>query len=282
MTLQDIRKIEMPLLPLNRQHRIVDLLSRAEGIVRLRREVQKKAGDIIPALFIDMFGDPATNVKGWPEKSLGTLVEEFRYGTSQKSGDHGFPTLRIPNVIGDKLDPTDMKLVAVQAAEADRLRLRDGDLLFVRTNGNPDYVGRSAVYDQNVMKNAGFDGDNCLYASYLIRGRLKPATVSPIFIQAFLSSFEGRKRLREEARTSAGQYNINTEGLASIRIPTPAAAQQAKFEERCRALLAIQKQQAVAAVTSSAVFNALLARLFAPQNQEATMRIAPTAEEVTL
>jgi len=86
--------IPLPTIP--EQRRIVDILSRAEGIVRLRREAQKKAAEIIPALFIDMFGDPATNPKGWKELPLGNVIEEFRYGTSQKSGSTGYPTLRIP------------------------------------------------------------------------------------------------------------------------------------------------------------------------------------------
>jgi type I restriction enzyme S subunit len=56
----DIISLRIPLLPLNEQRRIADLLSRAEGIVRLCREAQKKAAEITPALFLDMFGDPAT------------------------------------------------------------------------------------------------------------------------------------------------------------------------------------------------------------------------------
>lgn len=261
-------KISIPLLPLTEQQRIVDLLSRAEGIVRLRREAQKKVAEIIPALFLDMFGDPATNPKGWPETTLGEVVDEFRYGTSQKSGESGLPTLRIPNVIGDRLDPTDMKLVAVSEAEANRLRLCNGDILFVRTNGNPEYVGRSAVYERDVMQLAGFDGRNCLYASYLIRARLKHRVVNPRYLQSFLSSSEGRKRLREQARTSAGQYNINTEGLGSIRIPIPPLDLQEVFEGRCRQLLGLQQLQSSALRGAETTFTALLVQVFAKSNKE--------------
>ena len=45
------------------------------------------------------------------------------------------------------LDPSEIKFVAATDGEAQRLRLHDGDLLFVRTNGDPDYVGRSAVFN---------------------------------------------------------------------------------------------------------------------------------------
>lgn len=254
--------LRIPLPSLDEQQRIVDLLSQAEGIVRLRREAQAKAAEIIPALFLDVFGDAANNPKRWTEKRLGELVEEFRYGTSQKSGVSGLATLRIPNVIGDSLDPTEMKLVDVTEAEVNRLRLRRGDLLFVRTNGNPDYVGRSAVFEPEVMSAAGYDGFNCIYASYLIRARLKAESVRPGFLQSFLSSHEGRKRLREQARTSAGQYNINTEGLSSILVPVPPLNLQVHFEERCRSVLGIVAQQAEALKNAELTFRALLSRAF--------------------
>lgn len=251
------------LLPsIDEQRRIVDLLSRAEGIVRLRREAQKKAAELIPSLFVDMFGDPATNPKGWPETTLREVVEEFRYGTSQKSGETGFPTLRIPNVVGDRLEPADMKFVAVPDAEVNRLRLREGDLLFVRTNGNSDYVGRSAVFEPDIMRHAGFDAENTLYASYLIRARIRPDAIEPHFLQTYLSSVEGRRRLKERSRTSAGQYNINTDGLASIPVQVPTLTLQSDFVRRCRDVLSIQSQQATATEKAEATFDALLAQTF--------------------
>ncbi|MCK7468806.1 MAG: hypothetical protein MZU91_12235 [Desulfosudis oleivorans] len=64
------RRTVIPVPPLQEQRRIVDLLARAEGILRLRREAQQKAAELIPAIFIDMFGDPAVNPKGWPVDAL--------------------------------------------------------------------------------------------------------------------------------------------------------------------------------------------------------------------
>ena len=69
-----LQAVKIPLPPLPEQRRIVDLLSRAESIVRLRREAQKKAAELIPALFLDTFGDAATNPKRWPMSTLGQHV----------------------------------------------------------------------------------------------------------------------------------------------------------------------------------------------------------------
>lgn len=260
----DFESTRIRLPSVHEQRRIVDLLTRAEGIVRLRREAAAKAAELIPALFIHHFGDPASNPMGWPVCDLTDMTQEFRYGTSQKSGSVGLPVLRIPNVVGGGLDLGELKLVALKQAELDRLRLRDDDLLFVRTNGNPDFVGRSAVYRRDALDAIGMDGNNCVYASYLIRARIKQEAVSSHFVQAFLSTDHGRKLLRERAKTSAGQYNINIEGLGSLPIQCPPAQLQNQFREKSDAVQAVLAQQTSALAKAQAAFDALLAQAFSP------------------
>lgn len=257
-----IENLKVPMRRREDQCRIVDLLARAEGIVCLRREAQQKAAELIPAIFIDMFGDPATNPRGWPVVSMGELVREFRYGTSQKSGRVGVPVLRIPNVVDGAMDLREVKFVSLTEAECERLRLVDGDLLFVRTNGNPDFVGRCSVYEGKVLRAAGIDGAECVYASYLIRARLANSRVSPTYLQAFLSSLRGRQLLRERAKTSAGQFNLNIDGLSSLPVLVAPCALQDSFRRQAQGVEAILKQQAEALNKAQAVFNALLSRAF--------------------
>jgi type I restriction enzyme S subunit len=265
--IKNIRKSELEAFPvpvprMAEQRRIVDILFRAEGIVRLRREAQQKAAELIPANFIDMFGDPGTNPNGWSIVPMGELVGEFRYGTSQKSGPVGVPVLRIPNVVGGAMDLTEVKLVSLATAEHERLRLLNGDLLFVRTNGNPDFVGRCSVYDSKVLSVAGFDGSECVYASYLIRARLSDSRVSPAYLQAYLSSQRGRQLLRERAKTSAGQFNLNIDGLGSLPVPVPPQSLQRKFTESVDRFASVVSQQGSAQAAAGALFRSLLARAF--------------------
>ena len=85
-------------VPLPEQRRIVDLLSRAEGIVRLRRDAQKKAAELMPAIFMEMFGDPATNPKGWPRRRVGDFVAKFEGGKNLQAGSDGATPYRILKV----------------------------------------------------------------------------------------------------------------------------------------------------------------------------------------
>jgi type I restriction enzyme S subunit len=205
-----------------------------------------------------MFGDPVTNPMGWPIVALGNLVAEFRYGTSTKSGPTGLPVLRIPNVIGGRLDLGELKLVALPSQEEKRLVLQQDDLLFVRTNGNPDYVGRCAVFSPGDILDAGMDARRVVYASYLIRARLKSSISRATYLQSALSSGAGRKRLRERARTSAGQFNINIDGLSSIQVALPPLDLQIKFERLVEAVGVVLKRQTEADGGATAIAGTLL------------------------
>ena len=68
-----LKKYKLPLPPLSEQRRIVEILDQADALRKKRAEADAKAARILPALFYRMFGDPATNPKGWPKRRLGEL-----------------------------------------------------------------------------------------------------------------------------------------------------------------------------------------------------------------
>ncbi|MEO7859551.1 MAG: restriction endonuclease subunit S [Nitrospirales bacterium] len=250
-------KITLP--PLAEQERIVMLLDEADELRKLRAQADRRTTDLIPALFHDMFGNAKHS---WRSSALGELVEDFRYGTSNKSTGEGKPALRIPNVIQEAVNLDDLKFVPVSDSEFDRLRLKDGDLLFVRTNGNADNVGRCAVFDARAIKAAGYNAEEFIYASYLIRARLQPERVTPLFVQHFLACPEGCRALRARSKTSAGQFNINTEGLCTIPIPVPPLPLQKEFAARVSEIRAMQAEQAASRRRLDDLFASLLHRAF--------------------
>ena len=171
---------------------------------------------------------------------LGTFATEVRYGTSVASNNksHGNPVLRIPNVVGDRLALNDLAFVELSEPEIERLKLADRDLLLVRTNGNPNYVGRSVVFRRPDIR-------TWVYASYLIRVRLKDELL-PDFVNTYLGLERGRRQLLQRVTTSAGNHNINANSIRLIRLPVPPPAEQERlaelataFRNRCDALMAM-------------------------------------------
>ena len=167
------------------QRRIVDLLSRAEGIVRLRRQAQQKAAALIPAIFVDMFGDPATNPKGWPIVALGdVLAEPPTLGTMAKPStvSGGWLDLRVANIQGGRLDLRDKTWLDLPSEQVDRFALRAGDIVLARAIGSLDHLGKAVIV--NPSSPWTFD-------SHLMRLRLMATRMVPEFFKAFLESGGG-------------------------------------------------------------------------------------------
>lgn len=267
LSAKQIREIEVPLPPIEAQRRIATILDQAETLRAQRRAALTQLDSLTRSIFLDMFGDALTSAN---RVAMGELVSEFRYGTSEKSGASGFPALRIPNVASGSLDLNELKTVAVDAAEFDRLRLLSGDILFVRTNGNPDYVGRCAVFEPALVASTAFAQTEFIYASYLIRARLKGGNLLPLVLQHYLSEGEGRRALRARCKTSAGQYNINTEGLGAIPVPVFPLPLQQTFTTRIQAIEALKATHRAALAELDALFASLQQRAFSGELTQST------------
>ena len=207
-------------------------LERTRSAVERAREVERS-----------VLGDAFDNLDGG-HRRLGDFAIDVRYGTSRASSERGWgnPVLRIPNVVGDRLSLDDLAFVELPSPDVARLRLQDGDLLLVRTNGNPSYVGRSVAFRPP-------DARSWVYASYLIRVRLNNE-VLPEFVNVFLGLERGRRELLRRVTTSAGNHNINSNSIRLLRIPVPdstkAQTKIVKLASACRAHADAMRTRAVA------------------------------------
>jgi len=247
------RKISLP--PLSEQRRIVEILDQADALRTKRAEADAKAERILPALFTKMFGDPETNAMGWEKVALSDLAVELRYGTSMRctSEPNGLPVLRIPNILRGEVDLSDLKYTELPPQEIDRLLLERGDLLFVRTNGNRDYVGRCAIFDLDAPY---------LFASYLIRIRVQLHKVDPWYIGTYLHTHCGRQAMSPYIRTTAGQSNISLEGLRQIPIPFPPLRMQRQFRAHIEHLYWLRQEREKRGNSLNTTFSCLLRRAF--------------------
>ena len=137
-----LMSMSVPFPSLGEQRRIAGILNRAVRIECLHARTGRYLRDFTSALFVKMFGDPVENPMGWQVRSLAELSEEFRYGTSKKLDDtacgDAIPILRIPNVVNSIISWNDLKFTSLGKLDLKNLYLENGDILFVRTNGNPD------------------------------------------------------------------------------------------------------------------------------------------------
>ena len=127
--------------------------------------------------------------------------------------------LRIPNIETGRVNAHDLKYGVFSNVETDRYRLEDGDLIFIRTNGVIERLGRCAVYSG--------EPEGALFASYLIRARLKRDRLNPRFAAYFLGSERGTEIVAGRATPAAdGKYNLNTSTIDSLPLPLPTSLEE--------------------------------------------------------
>lgn len=205
------------------QQRIVAILQQAESAATIHKSRREQL-DLMIKSDLDRLV-LAVDLSDWTP--LRDLVET-RYGTSVSADstvDAGVPVLRIPNVMGGEVDTTDLKYVSLSKVELNRLQLTNSDVLIVRSNGNPEYVGRSAPITDDVA------GASMIYASYLIRLRSDKNRLLPEYLSSFLNSAYGKAAMRNAIRTTAGQSNLSGGNLDKVKIPLPHIADQQRFRK---------------------------------------------------
>jgi len=100
ITQEVLKELEIPLPPLTEQKRIAAILDKADSLRRKNQQAIQLADQFLRAVFLDMFGDPMTNPKEFPQGIIRDLTESANYGTSAKASETEgeFPILRMGNI----------------------------------------------------------------------------------------------------------------------------------------------------------------------------------------
>ena len=222
LTQATMRKMMIPKRDMGEQKIIVKQLGLIQDAIQLRRDEMNKLDDLIKARFVEMFGDPFTNPKGWAIKTIGELVTEVRYGTSNPAVEGGrYPYLRMNNLTYDgHIDLSDLKYIDVPNKDLEKCVVRKGDILFNRTN-SIDLIGKTAVFEYD---------EDMIIAGYIIRVRLKEGMVPDVLSQ-YMNLEPIKMLLRSMAKGAVNQANINAQELQSIKVYVPDIALQRQFVE---------------------------------------------------
>lgn len=169
--------------------------------------------------------------EGWTPATISQLALKVQYGSSKKAiaGPEGIPVLRMGNILDGKLHLASLKYLPENHDEFPELLLRDGDLLFNRTNSF-DLVGKSAVYH-------GVPSP-CSFASYLIRVRFHKS-ISSDFLAYFINSSYGRAWIARVVSQQVGQANVNGTKLQALTVFLPPAQEQRIIVEEVERYLSV-------------------------------------------
>lgn len=227
--------IELP--KIEDQRTIVDILNKSKRILSYHQQQLQKLDELVKARFVEMFGDPVTNPMDWPTKPL-LEMGYCKNGMNFHTGDSGIEMHCLG--VGDfkdysVIDGTDyLPTISLNEAPPEESMLQDGDLVFVRSNGNKALVGRCLlVYPHNTPTT---------YSGFCIRYRLTSAEVNIAYLLRVLKTDSMRKKM---AGRGANIQNLNQQILAALNIPTPPLELQEWFtafiEQIDKSKVAVQK-----------------------------------------
>ncbi len=223
--------LPVPVIPPKDQTAMADALETIQAAVAAERSAEATAQELKRAAMRELFtrglrgeAQKETEIglvpESWEVVEFKSVREWLQYGTSIHCSieKRRYTVLRIPNVEPGRVNAADLKYCDLTADEAAKYVLQNGDLLFIRTNGVLERLGSCAVYQG--------EPSDALFASYLIRARLKPS-VEPRYVAYFYASDRGTSLVAGRATPAAdGKYNLNTGTIDSLPFPLPPALEE--------------------------------------------------------
>ncbi len=250
-----LENIEIPQPPLATQQKITAILDQATAIIANNRAIVEKYDALTQSLFLEMFGDPVKNDKGWEKVRFDELVSNdcpLTYGIVQpgEEFENGIPCVRPVDLTSQYIYVDELKRIDPKiSSKFSRTLLKGGELL-LSVRGS---VGIISIADISLI------------GSNVTRGIVPIWFDSEISNKLFFYYLYCTKEIQREVKAlakGATLIKINLKDLRELRIIKPPVKLQNQFAERVQAIEA-QKQQAQLELNKSEeLFNSLLQRAF--------------------
>ena len=220
INLSILRDFKIPLPPIKKQKQIAALLDKCVEVITKNKQMLEKYDMLIKSRFIEMFGDnPIENGK-WEVEKLGNLGL-CKNGMNFSYEDNGFEINCLG--VGDFKDNAvisnceKLPVISLNEKPSEEYLLKDNDIVFVRSNGNKELVGRSVLVHPRVLTT---------FSGFCIRFRLSTDSINHLFLLQFLKMPNTRKNM---AGRGANIQNLNQQILSNLDIPVPQIELQNDF-----------------------------------------------------
>lgn len=258
-----VKSVTIPLPPLEEQKRIAAVLDKADSLRRKRAQAIALADDFLRATFLDMFGDPVTNPKGWDTVKLEELILSGpTNGLYKPSSDYvdadgelGVPILRIDGFYNGRIAKGyKFKRVLIDSQTKLKFLLRDKSIVINRVNSK-EYVGKAMLV-------SGLQ-EATVFESNMMNFSVSLSSVNPRFLVDQLADEFVRRQVAIMRKDAVNQSSINQNDVKSIEIRLPKLGLQEKYTEVAEAIDLLVKKYNEASDDSGCFSDSLRARLLA-------------------
>ncbi|MBA3947568.1 MAG: restriction endonuclease subunit S [Herpetosiphonaceae bacterium] len=246
--------VSIPLPPLPEQQRIAAILAKADRLRWLRRYALDISDTYLQSVFLEMFGDPATNPRGWKISSLGkhlAFITSGSRGWSQYCGSFGTRFIQSFDVQMNSIAEDHLTFVNPPlTAEAQRTQVQPGDVLLTITGSR---IGRVAPVPTSLGQ---------AYVSQHVAILRLNGSLCPSFVSMFLSHERGGQKQIGALQYGQVKPGLNFDQIRSFEIPLPPHALQTRFAGIMQKHRRLHNQQKEVVRQAEHLFQTLLHRAF--------------------
>lgn len=251
-------QIQIDLPPLATQQKIAAILDQADAIIQNNRAIVQKYDALTQSLFLDMFGDPVKNEKGWEKKELKNITLKIGSGSTPKGGkenykSEGISLIRSMNVYDNEFYYKDLAFIDnEQANKLKNVIVEENDVLFNITGAS---VCRCTIVPKNILP--------ARVNQHVAIIRPKKEILNYFFLNHLLISIQvKRDLLKLGSGGGAVMEAITKEQLENYHVILPSISIQTQFAERVAAIEAQKQLTQLELAKSEELFASLLQRAF--------------------
>ncbi|AYH50151.1 restriction endonuclease subunit S [Dickeya fangzhongdai] len=260
ITQEELYKLEIAFPAINDQIRIAHLLGKVEELITQRKHHLQQLDDLLKSVFLEMFGDPVRNEKGWDKIQFSELLADIESGKSPKcearqAESNEWGVLKLGAVTRCKFDETENKALPNDVIPLTRDEVKAGDLLFSRKNTYELVAACAYVFSTR---------PKLLMPDLIFRFIFKQdVDINPIFMWKLLTCDSQRKAIQSLAAGAAGSMpNISKTNLKSVRLPKPPLSLQNQFATIVEKVESIKSRYQQSLTDLEALYGALSQRAF--------------------
>ena len=213
----------VPDVDFDKQHEYAKILEKIYSVIQNRKKELVRFDDFIKARFVELFGDPVTNPKGYPVHQLSEYITSLTSGSRgwaqycAEDGTEWFITIK--NVKDCHITTDNMQPVnAPNNAEAKRTKVQEGDLLISITAD----LGRTGIVTKEIAEHGAYINQHlsCI--------RINKEVLNPLFVAHYMESPAGKEQFTAKNQ-SAVKAGLNFNSINSLKLYVPPLKEQEEF-----------------------------------------------------
>ena len=252
LSAKQLNSIQIPIPPLETQRKIVTILEKAEETKKLRMQADELADQLLQSVFLEMFGDPVKNPKGWEVKTLGDVCTLIKDGphVSPNYVEEGVPFITVHNIIKGFFDLCNVKYISKEdhTEFCKRCKPERGDVLYSK-GGTTGFAKRVDVE---------FEFSIWVHLALL---KFPKDRINPIFLETCLNSNYCKVQAKRYTRGIANRDLVLGQ-MAKIKIIVPPLSIQQKFAQIVEKVEAMRQNQKQSQQEINNLFNTFMQKAF--------------------